>query len=224
MDTIIRPITDANAIAQALALLGVGEIIAAPTDTVYGLMCRFDRPDAIEKLYVAKGRPPHKAIPVLIGAEAQLTPLTPMPLPPSAQTLIRRFWPGALTVVLPALPNLPTILTAGQATVGVRWPDHAALCALIRQAGPLAATSANRSGEPEARTAAAVLDQLGGRIPLILAGDRMATASSDDSTPSTVVDVTDWCDGSPQILRAGLLAEAVQAMFAGGRSDDADRH
>lgn len=212
--TTIQPITDTAAIEEAFVLLAAGEIIAAPTDTVYGLMCLFDRADAIEKLYIAKGRPLQKAIPVLIGDVAQLAQLTPQPLPPPAQTLTHRFWPGPLTVVLPALPSLPSNLTAGQPTVGVRWPAHAALCALIRRAGPLAATSANRSGEPEARTAADVMDQLGGHVPLILAGDPPATRSPHVSAPSTVVDVTQMCDGLPKILRPGPLADAIRTLFA----------
>lgn len=205
---------DPNALDQALALLTADGVIAAPTDTVYGVMCRFDRPVAIEQLYEAKARPPQKAIPVLIADPAQLARLTPLPLTPLAEALIERFWPGALTLVLPALPQLPTILTAGQPTVGVRLPNHAGLRALIARSGPLAATSANLSGGPETHTAAEVAAQLAGRIPLILADEDDAAAHTTQTPASTVVDLTQEHAGLPRILRPGALADAVLAVAA----------
>ena len=109
---------------------------------------------------------------------------------------------------LPALPHLPEILTAGQTTVAVRMPDHADLCALLRQTGPLAATSANRSGGPDTRTVADVLGQLDGRVPLVLYDDDQRPPTS---LPSTLVDLT-AADG-PRILRPGPLADAVSALL-----------
>jgi L-threonylcarbamoyladenylate synthase len=176
-------------------------------------MARFDDPAAIVRLYEAKDRPPRKPIPVLIGELEQLAQVAPLPLSSLAERLSRRFWPGPLTLVLPALPTLPSILTASQPTVGVRMPDHDALRALIRQTGPLAATSANRSGAVEARTAAEVLAQLEGRIPLILA-DEEDDRSSPDTLPSTVVDVTTLSNGEPTILREGPLGSTVRSLFA----------
>ncbi|HXF62209.1 MAG TPA: Sua5/YciO/YrdC/YwlC family protein, partial [Caldilineaceae bacterium] len=108
--TQVLPLSDPAAQATALALLAAEEIIVAPTDTVYGVMCRYDSPTAIARLYAAKDRPPVKAIPVLIGDAAQLERLVQWPLPPGAHELMARFWPGALTLVLPALPHLPDIL------------------------------------------------------------------------------------------------------------------
>jgi L-threonylcarbamoyladenylate synthase len=211
----ILSLYDEAALDQALALLAADGVIAAPTDTVYGVMCRFDRPAAIEQLYEAKARPPQKAIPVLIADPAQLARLTSLPLSPLAQALTERFWPGALTLVLPALPHLPAILTAGQSTIGVRLPDHAGLRALIARSGPLAATSANLSGGPETHTAAEVAAQLDGRIPLILADvDAEAAAKTSQPPASTVVDLTQLDDGLPRILRAGALADAVLAVAA----------
>ncbi|CAN5553446.1 hypothetical protein BH10CHL1_BH10CHL1_24120 [soil metagenome] len=206
MKTKILPIQDPNASATALALLTAQQIIAAPTDTVYGLMCRYDSAAAIELLYEAKQRPPQKAIPVLIGDQTQLTLVTPSPISSLAQSLMARFWPGPLTLVLPALASLPTILTAGQPTVAVRMPDHTALRQLITLAGPLAATSANISGGPDSATVAQVLAQLDGHIPLVLADDE----SERTALPSTIVDLT---DSPPRLLRPGPIADAVRALL-----------
>src|SRR5207248_551675 len=151
-----------------LALLAAQQIIAAPTDTVYGLMGRFDSANAIAALYEAKGRPPQKAIPVLIAQIEQLEHLTPLPVSLVTKVLIERFWPGALTIVMPALPTLLPILTAGQPSIAIRMPAYAPLLKLIRQSGPLAATSANQSGQPDAATATDVLTQLENRVPLVL--------------------------------------------------------
>jgi L-threonylcarbamoyladenylate synthase len=198
-----------EAVAQALALLGQEQIIAAPTDTVYGLMAVYTSSCAIERLYEAKDRPPHKAIPVLISDLTQLAHLTPLPIDPLAQRLIERFWPGPLTLVLSALPSLPALLTAGQPTVAIRMPDHAALRQLIARSGPLAATSANRSGAPDARCAAEVLQQLAGRIPLLLADDPKDAQPADVTLPSTIVDLSQLTTCGPRILRSGALDDAL---------------
>jgi L-threonylcarbamoyladenylate synthase len=196
------------ALTVALVQLAVTDVIVAPTDTVYGVMCRFDQPQAIDKLYEIKARPPVKAIPILISQIEQLSQLTPMPLSPIVQALAEAFWPGPLTIVLPALPTLPAILTAQQPTVGVRLPNHTWLRALIDQSGPLAATSANRSGQAEAHTVAEVLTQLQDRVRLVLADLALDQADSATRLASTVVSVTDH--QSVQILRAGPIAERVK--------------
>ncbi|HMN28432.1 MAG TPA: L-threonylcarbamoyladenylate synthase [Caldilineaceae bacterium] len=209
--SLIRPFHDPAALAEAYRLLETGEVIAAPTDTVYGLMCRFDQAEAIARLYVAKGRPPEKAIPVLIADVDQMERLVKLPLSSLAAALAERFWPGPLTLILPALPHLPSILTAGQPTVGVRMPNHDQLRLLIRQTGPLAATSANRSGGPEAHTADEVLAQLEGHIPLILSDDEPASQAS---PASTIVDITTPDEGGVRILRAGPLGEEIRGWLA----------
>lgn len=207
MQTEILPLAGPAAQARALALLADGQIIAAPTDTVYGVMCRYDRPAAIARLYAIKQRPHDKAIPVLIGAHAQLAMLAAQPLPALAEALIARFWPGALTLVLPSLPHLPVILTAGQPSLAVRMPDHPELCALIRRSGPLAATSANLSGAPETHSATEVAAQLGGRLPLIL-----DAPPGPQQPASTIVDLTASSD--TQILRRGGRAAEIAAFLA----------
>ncbi len=207
--TQVLPLDDPAAQDLALALLRDEQVVVAPTDTVYGVMCRYDSPAAIARLYAAKDRPPEKAIPVLIGDPAQLAGLVPMPLSAPAQALVKALWPGALTLVLPARPHLPTILTAGLPSLAVRMPDHAGLGALMRRSGPLAATSANRSGGPDTRSAAEALAQLADRVPLILAGPDPMPGAPPATRPSTIVDVTD--PARPRLLRAGSLDDEVRA-------------
>jgi len=206
--SIVCSIEEPTALTLALESLAVNDGIVAPTDTVYGVMCRFDQPSAIAKLYEIKGRPPAKAIPVLVGHLEQLNQLTTMPLSPIVQALAEEFWPGPLTIVLPALPTLPAILTAQQPTIGVRLPNHAWLRELIGQSGPLAATSANLSGQGEAHTVAQALAQLQGRVGLVLADSTLDQADSANRLASTVLSVTG--DHAVQVLRAGPISARVK--------------
>lgn len=215
--TRVLPLADPTAQQEALALLAQEEIFAAPTDTVYGIFSRPDSPNAIARIYLAKARPADKAIPILIGDLTHLEQVARRPWSPLAEHLMAKFWPGALTLVLPAQPHLPPILTAGQSTVAVRMPSHAALCAFLAKTGPLAATSANRSGGADTHSAAEVLAQLEGFIPLLLSDD---TPASQQSLPSTLVDLTN--PGRPQILRKGPLYEAVSALLAEWHGDAGD--
>ena len=179
------------------------KLVAFPTDTVYGLgTLAFDGPTAL-KLYVAKERPPEKAIPVLIADNADLD-LVATDVPPIAYQLMARFWPGALTLVVPKLPSVPMEVSASE-TVAVRIPDHDLVRALMRLTGPLAVTSANRSTGPNPRTAQEVLAQLDGRIDAILDG-----GATPGGIPSTVLDCT---QPMPRILRAGALADHIAAFL-----------
>lgn len=208
--TEVIPLGEPKAPKLVRTLVQQSAIFAAPTDTVYGLMCRFDDARAIEQLYIAKNRPPQKPIPVLISDVKQLALLTPLPVTPVAQLLVERFWPGALTIVLPALPTLPPILTADQPSIGIRLPAYEPLRQLIRQTGPLAATSANLSEGANTSTAAEVLAQLAGRIPLLLTDDD----SRRSATPSTVIDLSRTQE-FPRLLRRGELAGAINtALYA----------
>ncbi|NJN83491.1 MAG: threonylcarbamoyl-AMP synthase [Caldilineaceae bacterium] len=210
METKVRSILDAKALEYAATLLLQHQVIAAPTDTVYGVMCRADSPDAIAQLYAIKKRPLDKAIPVLVGAVDQLDQVVDPPLHPVARALMERFWPGPLTVVVQARAGLPTILTADHPTVGVRMPDHDELRKLICAVGPLAATSANLSSQPECHDAEAVLEQLGGRLPLLLAGASPPHDLSGRMAASTVIDVSQIETNGPQLLRDGPLASEVR--------------
>jgi L-threonylcarbamoyladenylate synthase len=194
------------AIDRAAELLSRGELVAFPTDTVYGVGALASDPQAIAQLYVVKGRTEEKAIPILLSDPAQLE-LVALEASEMALRLARRFWPGALTMVLPRHPSLPREISS-QPTVGVRMPDHPVALRLIRLSGPLAVTSANRSGGANAVTAEEVFEQLGGRIPLILDG-----GSTPGGSPSTVVDCT---GAEPRILRQGpiSLKEILKALYA----------
>lgn len=204
MQTRLLLVREENWLDQVIAILRSGGLVAFPTDTVYGVgALAFDN-TAIEQIYLVKGRAAEKAIPVLIGEMDQLAEIV-AEIPPSALRLAARFWPGPLTLVLPRHPNLPPAISATP-TVGVRLPDHAVARALLRAAGPMAVTSANLSGRASPVTANEVLEQLGGRIPLILDG-----GATPGGIPSTIVD----CSGaSPRLLRPGPIPlEAIEALW-----------
>ena len=198
MKTEVLSAADPNALRYAADVLRYNGLVAFPTDTVYGVGALAFRPEAVQRLYTVKGRSTDKAIAVLVGRESDLANVAAH-LTPAARILARRFWPGSITLVVPRHPNLPEAVSA-LPTVGVRMPDHPIARGLLELTGPLAVTSANRSGEPNAATAADVLEQLSGRIELILDGGRVP-----GGVPSTVVD----CTGPfPQVLREGPISAA----------------
>jgi L-threonylcarbamoyladenylate synthase len=196
MLTIIRPANHPGAIERALEILHGGSLVAFPTDTVYGVGGLAFNAAAIDEIFQVKDRSTEKAIPILIGSIDQL-PLVSGEINDLARRLAARFWPGPLTLVIPSSPRLPANLSPSQ-TVGVRMPDHPLALALLQQAGPLAATSANLSGGPNTLTAQEVFAQLNERIPLILDGGR-----TPGGQPSTVVDFTGV---EPIILRPGPIS------------------
>ena len=197
METLLLSAELPHALERAIELLRIGQLVAFPTDTVYGLGARvFDR-EAVERIYLAKGRDATKPISVLVGSPAALTEVA-VGMNAHARRLAEKFWPGALTLVVLRHPALPDNLSA-QTTIGVRMPNHPVALALLNVSGPLTGTSANLSGQPSAKTAQEVYAQLSGRIPLILDGGRTPGGS-----PSTVVD----CTGSqPVILRPGPISQ-----------------
>jgi L-threonylcarbamoyladenylate synthase len=202
--TEILPAHDLHNIAKALRLLNNGEAIAFPTDTVYGVGVCAMQAQAIEALYRIKARHRDKAIPVLLADIRDLAGLA-IEISPLARQLAGRFWPGPLTLVVKKHPDLPAAISPTP-TIGVRIPDHPVALNLLSQAGPLAVTSANLSGGPEARTAGQVYAQLQDRIPLVIDGGRTPGGS-----PSTVVD----CTGEkPAILRAGPIQKEVLLEFS----------
>ncbi len=204
MKTTILPTTDPRSIPIALQVLQNGGLVAFPTDTVYGLAADPFNPTAIERLYAAKERDMSKAIAVLVGTMEHLNQITPG-FSEQAKALAARFWPGALTLVISRRAELPAQLSA-LPTIGVRMPDHPFALKLLQASGPLATTSANRSGMDNPKTAADVLDQLGGRIVLVLDG-----GSCPGGVPSTVVDCT---IPDVRILREGAIsAEDIRAVL-----------
>ena len=195
MDTRIIAADDPGALQVALEWLESGQLVAFPTDTVYGLGGMVFDERAIERIYKVKARRTSKAIPVLLGDMSDLLRLTDQMLP-GARRMAAYFWPGPLTLVVPRHPALPENLSPGP-TLGVRMPDHPLALELLRLAGPLAVSSANLSERPSASTAGDVFAQLGGRIPLIIDG-----GSAPGGVPSTVVD----CSAElPHILRPGPI-------------------
>jgi L-threonylcarbamoyladenylate synthase len=172
-----------------------GGLVAFPTDTVYGLGCSAFDESAIMRIYAAKKRPPDKAIPILVASLAELDLVCPEPGPIALQ-LAGRFWPGPLTLVVPKDPRVPFAVAPQK--VGVRVPDHPVALALLSMAGPMAVTSANLSGEESPITAAQVLEQLEGRVDLVLDG-----GSTPGGIASTVVDCT---SSETVILRPGPIS------------------
>ena len=183
-------------LADAVAVLARGGLVAFPTDTVYGIGARAFDPAAVALIYRAKGRREENPIPILVGEVDDIGRLSVGALG-GVQRLARAFWPGPLTLVVPKHPGLPGEVGAGP-TVGLRAPDHAVPLGILRAAGPLATSSANRSGEPPATSASQVRTTLGGHIDLIVDG-----GTAPGGRPSTVLDCT--CD-PPRILREGPVS------------------
>jgi L-threonylcarbamoyladenylate synthase len=182
--------------AEAIRVLKAGGIVALPTDTVYGLAVDLASPGGIDRLFAAKRRPSDRAVMLLLADPDQARALVNWP--PAAAALAGALWPGGLTIVVGQRTGaaLPSELTGGRSTVGLRLPDHPTPRALAAALGPLPVTSANVSGLPEASDAAEIRDQLGDAIDLILDGGRARGG------PSTVVD----CSAiPPRILRAGAI-------------------
>jgi L-threonylcarbamoyladenylate synthase len=209
VNTLVLSYTDATVYSQAVEVLRAGGLVAFPTDTVYGVgALAFDGP-AVESIYEVKDRPPEKAIPVLLGDLDDLDKVA-LRVPPMALNLATSYWPGPLTLIVPKRLELPAAVSASE-TVGVRLPDHPVARALLRMAGPMAVTSANRSGLPAPSLAEEVLAQLGGRIALVIDGGK-----TPGGMPSTVVDCT---TAEPQILRAGPVdLEQIRSVLEGKRS------
>jgi len=193
------------ALHHAQDILNNGGLVAFPTDTVYGLASLPFQAEYVERLYIAKGRNSERSIAVLLGDQNQLKQIA-SDMGEMALRLAEHYWPGPLTLIVPRLTLLPDILTPNP-TVGVRIPDHPFALALLRQVGPLAVTSANLSGHNNCNTAQEVLQQLDGRIHLILDGGQTT-----GGVPSTVVDCT---RKEPIVLREGpIKLDDLQAVLA----------
>ncbi|MBF0369446.1 MAG: threonylcarbamoyl-AMP synthase [Magnetococcales bacterium] len=195
--------------AAAAAALQRGEVIAYPTETVYGLGVDPDQEGALQRLIKLKGRPPEKGFILLVSSLAQLGQLTPVPLSPLAQQLADRFWPGPLTLVLPAKPGLSSLITGGLSTVAVRCSSSPLVKALLKLwHKPLISTSANPYGTPPLTDPAQIDAVLGSQIGLILPGD-----GGGDGQPSTILKV----DGDSVVLirEGGLTREVAGEVVSG---------
>lgn len=192
--------SDPSSLRLASDLLKQGQLVAFPTETVYGLGADALNPDAVRSIFSAKGRPADNPLIVHIHHRDQLLPLCE--IPDRAPLLMNAFWPGPLTILFPRRPAVPDVVTAGLPTVAIRMPSHPVAAELLKTCGlPVAAPSANRSGRPSPTTARHVMDDMNGIIPLILDG-----GACEVGLESTVVDL---CHGKPVILRPGGITREM---------------
>lgn len=188
-----------SVLTEAASILHQGGLVVFPTDTLYALGADASNRPAVKRIFVVKGRNPRSPIPLLVADLTMAIQLVGE-LPEAAIRLAGRYWPGPLTLVVPAPRSICTLLTAGTGRIGLRVPDALVALALIRRfGGPVTGTSANRSGERDPLDANEVLHQLGDRVDVILDGGPVAAGR-----PSTVVDVT---TSPPVIMRPGPVGQ-----------------
>jgi L-threonylcarbamoyladenylate synthase len=190
-------------LAEAREVLARGGVLALPTETFYALAVDPFQEGALSRLFSLKERPSEKPVLLLVASPEMLTRVV-REVPEIALKLIRRFWPGPLTLILPARPDLPAMLTGGTATVGVRQPRHAVTCRLLDALGfPVTGTSANRSGQKPRTRAEEVAREFGEGLDLIL-----DAGPCPGGEPSTIVDVSRT---PPRLVRPGAVAAAKVA-------------
>ncbi|WP_462410225.1 L-threonylcarbamoyladenylate synthase [Neobacillus sp. Marseille-QA0830] len=207
-------------IVDAAHFLRENEVVAMPTETVYGLAGNAESDEAVAKIYAAKGRPSDNPLIIHIAEKQQLDDFV-LEIPAKAEALMEAFWPGPLTIIFKRKPGaLSEKATAGLDTVGVRMPDHPVALALLKTCGlPIGAPSANSSGKPSPTTAQHVLDDLQGKIAGVLDGGATGVG-----VESTVIDCT---EAIPVILRpGGVTKEQLEAVVGEVRIDRAltDEH
>jgi L-threonylcarbamoyladenylate synthase len=198
--------SDEAAIAAGARALAAGDLVAFPTETVYGLGANALSPQAVSRVFAAKGRPPDHPLICHVADAGGLAPLV-AEVSPDARALAQAFWPGPLTIILPRSQAVPDAVTGGRDTVAVRVPDHPLALALLEQfGGPVAAPSANRFGRPSPTRAGDVVTELGDAVTVVLDGGPCAIGIE-----STVLDLT---TEPPQVLRpGGISAEAIAAVI-----------
>lgn len=184
-------------VAAAIEAVTRGDLIVMPTDTLYGLGTDAFKTWSVSMLLTAKGRGRDMAPPVLIGSRHTLDGLV-LTVPPVARDLVEAFWPGALTIVVDYAPSLQWDLGDTGGTVAVRMPLHPVALEVLRETGPMAVSSANKTGQPPARTAEEAREQLGYSVSVYL-----DAGPSPDALPSSIVDVT---GDEPRLLRAGAIS------------------
>jgi L-threonylcarbamoyladenylate synthase len=195
------------AVVRASALLRAGEVIALPTETVYGLAANAFNAEAVRRIYGIKGRPAHNPIIVHV-ASIEMAKACAQSWPAAAEKSAAAFWPGPLTIILPRSSQIPSIVTAGGETVGIRWPSHPFIQAVIRACGfPLAAPSANPANQVSPTNAEHVSRSLGDLVPLIVDGGQ-----SQVGIESTVVDLS---VEPARVLRPGMIHDESLAAVLG---------
>lgn len=212
-------------IAQAARLLEQGQLVAIPTETVYGLAADADNPQAVAAIFAAKGRPSNHPLIVHVAHGADLSHWA-VDIPPLAKQLIAAFWPGPLTLILKRAPGVTAIITGGQESVGLRCPAHPLAQALLQRLrqgqGGVAAPSANRFGRVSPTTAQHVIDEFGapgvGPIAQVLDGGACAVGIE-----STIVDLTRLATHGPVLLRPGQISTQQIERVLGGSLALADQ-
>jgi L-threonylcarbamoyladenylate synthase len=199
----------------ARAAVRKGDLVVIPTDTVYGVAADAFSPAAVQKLLDAKGRTRQSPPPVLVPGIATLEALA-AEIPDAVRNLVDAFWPGGLTIVLPAQPSLAWDLGDTDGTVAVRMPDNRIALELLEETGPLAVSSANRTGMPAATTAQEAMDMLGESVEVYLDG------GASESTASTIVDATALVapGGKVTILREGAVTRSQLREVLGDLLDE----
>lgn len=192
-ETTVISIEEKNAIRMAKKVIQSGGLVVLPTDTLYGIACDPRNAHALNKMYIAKERPTYKAIPLLLGGMEQLRKVVRL-IDPRVLRLAHAFWPGALTLVLEKQLDLPKELTP-YSGVAVRMPDHPFTISLLQRTGPLAVSSANISSQANPRNLEGVLEQLDGRVDLVLDGGVIQGGNG-----STIVQCL---EGDIRLLRGG---------------------
>ena len=197
---------DGRALEEAIRVLQHGGVIAFPTDTVYGIGASLEHPAALRRIYDLKGRSPDKPLPILISRPDVIDRLSPS-VDERLIELAQRFWPGALTIVLPAAEHLPAEVKAPDNTIGVRLPNHSIPLTIAERAGgAIATTSANLSGADAAHAATEIQEAFGSDIDVILDG-----GFSPQQNASTVIRLV---DGEIVVLREGVIsAEALHTAW-----------
>jgi L-threonylcarbamoyladenylate synthase len=192
-------------VVMAVAALQRGALVVLPTDTVYGVAADAFSPAAVEQLLLAKGRGRDMPVPVLVGDPRGIDGLAEH-VTPQMRALVEAFWPGPLTLIVPAAASLAWDLGETRGTVAVRMPQHPVALDVLSSTGPLAVSSANRTGQPPPTTAAEAEQQLGSAVSVYL-----EAGSTGEAVASTIVDLT---GERPVVRRSGALPlEKLQAVL-----------
>ena len=211
----MAPIYDCSVDSQLLtgtrlarAAIGRGELVVIPTDTVYGLAADAFQPEAVARLLAAKGRGRQSPPPVLIPGIPTLDALAEE-VPDEVRALVAEFWPGGLTVILPARTSLAWDLGETRGTVALRMPAHPLALEILSETGPLAVSSANLTGERAAMTAAEAEGMLGDSVAVYLDAGAVGYESAEAGTGSTIVDATGLLapEGKLRIVRHGVISD-----------------
>jgi L-threonylcarbamoyladenylate synthase len=211
-----------SGVRLARAAIGRGELVVIPTDTVYGVAADAFSPAAVQRLLDAKGRGRESPPPVLIPSIAALDALAEE-VPAEVRALVAEFWPGGLTVILPARSSLQWDLGDARGTVALRMPSNQVALDVLAETGPLAVSSANLTGKPAAHTSAQARADLGDSVSLYLNGGRVGAARSKSAEPSsTIVDATGLLaeGGKLRIVRHGVISdEAIRSLVGADRCE-----